>query len=56
MTPEETERMNWLCKQIQEEKDHKTFSKLVQELDELFEQKEQRLASDNLNLNNDATQ
>ena len=45
MTPKERERMNWLCREIQKEKDHDTFSKLVCELDALFEQKEQRLAS-----------
>ncbi len=56
MTPEERERMNWLCKQIQEEKDHKTFSKLVQELDALFDKKEQRLDSDNAERNGAATQ
>lgn len=48
MTPEERERMNWLCREIQKEKDHDTFSKLVRELDALFEKKEQRLASHHL--------
>jgi hypothetical protein len=43
MTSEEHERMIWLCKRIQEEQDLKTFNKLVLELDELFETKEQRL-------------
>jgi hypothetical protein len=46
MTPEERERMMWLCKRIQEEKDLKTFNQLVLELDELFEKKEQRLDSE----------
>ncbi len=50
MTPEERERMNWLCSEIQKEKDHDKFSKLVLELDELFEKKEQRLASNHLGL------
>ena len=42
MTPEERERMNWLCKEIQTEKDPDRFSKLVHEVDALFEEKERR--------------
>jgi len=42
MTPEERERMNWLVLRIQQEKDHDRFTKLVQELDALIDQKEYR--------------
>lgn len=42
MTPEERERMNWLAIRIQQEKDHETFTKLVDELTELIDQKERR--------------
>ena len=44
MSPEERERMNWLCARIQEEKDQKRFTELVMELNALFEKKENRLA------------
>ena len=47
MTPEERERMKSLCNRIQEEKDPKTFSQLVLELDALFEKKEQPLGLEN---------
>lgn len=43
MTPEERERMNFLCGQIAKEQDHAKFAKLVQELNNLLEQKDQRL-------------
>jgi hypothetical protein len=43
MTPEERERMHFLCDRIAKEKDHTEFSKLVQELNDLLESKEQRL-------------
>ena len=43
MTPEERDRMAWLCTRIQEEKDPKVFGELVVELDELLTIKEQRL-------------
>ena len=43
MTPEERERMNWLCICIQDEKDPATFDALVEELNELFEQKHARI-------------
>jgi hypothetical protein len=36
MSPEERERMNWLCARIQEEKDQKKFTELVMELNALF--------------------
>ena len=39
MSPEERERMNWLCARIQEEKDQKRFTELVMELNALFEKK-----------------
>jgi hypothetical protein len=29
--------MNWLVMQIQQEKDHETFTKLVEELDKLIQ-------------------
>jgi len=45
MTPEERDRMNWLCKQIADEQDPKKFSELVHELDQLFAKKEHRLES-----------
>ena len=47
MTPEEREKMKLLCNRIQEEKDPKTFSQLVLELDALFEKKEQSLGLEN---------
>jgi hypothetical protein len=43
MTPEERDRMHWLCKQIEVEQDPKVFSDLANELDELLVRKEQRL-------------
>jgi hypothetical protein len=43
MTPEERERMNELCRQIQIEKDPAKFSALVEELNKLLEEKEERL-------------
>jgi hypothetical protein len=42
MTPEERQRMNWLCLRIQEEKDPKTFDSLVHELNELLEREQER--------------
>ena len=44
MTPEEHERMNSLCKRIQEENDPKKFGGLVVELDKLLSTKEERVA------------
>jgi len=43
MTPEERQRMNWLCLRIQEEKDPKTFHQLVRELTDLLEVKHERI-------------
>jgi len=43
MTPEERKRMNWLCKQIQEERDPKQFDQLITELNELLAPKESRI-------------
>ena len=43
MTPEERERLNWLCKRIQEEQDAKKCSNLIADLNELLEAKEHRL-------------
>jgi len=46
MTPEETLRMNELCKRIQVEKDPSTFDALVYELNELLAGKERRIHDD----------
>jgi hypothetical protein len=43
MTPDERERMNVLCERIAKEQDHDKFVKLVQELNDLLDHKEQRL-------------
>ena len=43
MTPEERDRMNWLCMRIAEEKDPETFDALVKELNDLLEVKHQRI-------------
>jgi hypothetical protein len=43
MTPEEREKMNALCKRIQDEKDPKKFTELLQELDRLTESKRERI-------------
>lgn len=43
MTPEERERMHVLCERIAKEQNHEKFVKLVQELNDLLEHKEQRL-------------
>lgn len=45
MNPEEREQMNRLCERIQVEQDPRIFTKLVGQLNELLERKEQRLAS-----------
>jgi hypothetical protein len=42
MTPEERERMNVLVLLIQKEKDHERFTKLVDELNKLIAQNEER--------------
>lgn len=46
MTPQERERMNWLCQRIQDEKDPKVFDDLVVELNELLEVKHGRIHPD----------
>lgn len=43
MTPEEREHMRVLCERIAKEQDHDKFVKLVQELNDLLDHKEQRL-------------
>lgn len=43
MTPEERERMMYLCKRIQEEQDHAKFMELIVELNDLLARKEHRL-------------
>jgi hypothetical protein len=46
MTPEESERMNWLVLRIQRESDHEEFTKLVEELKKLIAQKEHRFPTE----------
>jgi len=46
MTSNERERMNWLCRRIQEEKDPKQFNALVSELNHLLDEKDYRLGSE----------
>jgi len=43
MTPDERERMNWLCLRIQEEKDPEIFDRLIKELNDLLEVKQERI-------------
>jgi hypothetical protein len=43
MTPEEREKMNDLCKQIQTEKNPEIFDQLVRELNDLIEIKHERI-------------
>lgn len=43
MTPDERERMQILCERIAKEQNHDKFVKLVQELNDLLDHKEQRL-------------
>lgn len=43
MTPDERERMNELCRQIQVEKDQRKFAALIEELNELLAKKDERL-------------
>lgn len=43
MTPEERQRMDSLCKRIAVEKDPGTFDQLVKELNDLLEQKHERI-------------
>ena len=44
MTPEELERMNWLCNRIQEENEPEQFDKLVAELNNHIEAKHEGIA------------
>jgi hypothetical protein len=46
MTPEEQERMFKLCRQIATEEDPETFDKLVRELNELLDQRHERIHPD----------
>ena len=45
MTPETRERMNALCRRIQDEQDMVVFNKLITELNELLAEKSDRLTS-----------
>ena len=46
MTPEEQQRMNEICAKIVTEKDPAIFDKLVKELNDLLEQKHERIHPD----------
>jgi hypothetical protein len=43
LTPEERDRMNSICKRIQEEKDPAVFDELVRQLNDLIEAKYDRI-------------
>ena len=43
MAPEERERMYEICAKLQLEQDHKRFTRLMTELNNLIQRKEQRL-------------
>jgi hypothetical protein len=43
VTPQERERMNWLCNRIQDEKDPEKFDELVHALNALLEAKHERI-------------
>lgn len=45
MTSDKRERMNQLCAQIAKEQNHAKFHQLVKELNELLDEKEQRLGA-----------
>jgi hypothetical protein len=45
MTPETRERMNSVCRRIQEEQDPVTFYKLINELNDLLAEKGDRLTA-----------
>lgn len=45
MTPEERERFEWLCKQVETEKDPKKFDQYVRELNDVLEAKHERIHS-----------
>ena len=46
MTSEEREKVNQLIQRIQTEQDAKKFTELVEQLNELLDQKRQRMKSD----------
>lgn len=46
MSPEDQERLRWLCQRIQEEKDHDKFTALVIELNDLLQRNETHFAAD----------
>jgi hypothetical protein len=46
MTPEERARMNYLCERIATEKEPTVFDQLVKELNDLLEQKHERIHPD----------
>lgn len=48
MTPEETERIEEICKRLQTEKDPATFNQLCEELNALLLEKEKRRAASRL--------
>ena len=43
MSPEERERVNKFCAQVQVEQDRQRFTELINELNRILERKEQRL-------------
>jgi hypothetical protein len=43
MTPDERERLNWLCSRIADEKDPILFDQYVEELNDLLEAKHERI-------------
>ena len=45
MPPEEREKMNALCRQIQDEKDPRKFAALLEELEGLLNSKRERIES-----------
>lgn len=49
MTPDERERMQILCERIAKEQDHKKFSELVSQLNDLLDNKGRRLDDSSAN-------
>jgi hypothetical protein len=47
MTPKESQRMNWLCDQIQKEQDPRKFDQLINELNALLDRVHSREESGN---------
>ena len=45
MTPDERQRLDWLCTQIKDEKDHDKFIALIRELNKLLDNKGTRFTS-----------